>query len=211
MIDYVPVGRVVSGIIRKWSNPPTKKIKKRHECYDRVMKLLYGHHSEYEQWLSDPELKKQMQMNVGYLIQDLIGNLKGHTNFREGHPTGLDGENTLNETRILYEIKVDDHTTNGGSLQECINKLERATEHSDTKPLLIQFFRTKNIAPNSKHSKFLISGEDYLNKYVSPNIGGIEGLISEFELKLTVHKLVSDAIDRICNPYPNSSTTGSFR
>ena len=200
MFDYTPDGSTVLGLIQKWSKKPVVKVKERHECYDRVMKLLYGHHDEYEEWLTDPGMQKQMQMNIGYFIQDLVGNLKGHSNFREGHATGLDGESTLNGAHVLYEIKVDDRTTNSSSLQECINKLEKATDINGAKPLLIQFFRTTKVTPNGKYSRFLIDGEDYLNKCVSADIGGIEGLISTMEIKLAVHKLVSEVIESICTP-----------
>jgi hypothetical protein len=210
MTDYTPDGSTIMEIIRRWSKKPLVKEKERHECYDRFMKLLYGHYDDYEEWLTDPRMQKQMQMNIGYFIQDLIGNLKGHTNFREGHASGLDGENALNNKLILYEIKIDNHTTNSSSLQECINKLEKNARLYNSKPLLIQFFRTKKVSACGKYSEFLIDGNDYLNRYVSKDIGGIEGLISTMETKIAVHKLVSDAIDRICNSYPSSSTTGSF-
>jgi len=197
MSDFLPNEDKVMDIIKERSIRPTKKVKKCHECYDRVMKLLYRDYTDYEKWLTDPGLQKQMQMNIGDFIQDLIGILPGHSNFRKGHPTGLDGENTLNKTRILYEIKVYDHTTNSSSMDECINKLKRATEGTSTQPLLIQFFRTKNITPRGKYSKFLISGDDYLNNYVSPDIGGIDGLISYIERILYVREFIEEILQRV--------------
>jgi hypothetical protein len=188
MTEYLPDGSTILRLIHKWAKPPTKKAKKRPECYTRLMRLLYGHYDEYEQWMKDPELLKQMQMNVGHFIQDLIGNMKGHSNFHEGHPTGLDGESTLHGTHIVYEVKVDDFTTNSSSLQECVNKLQKV---SCTKALLIQFFRMRKVVPGTKHSQYIIDGDEYLNTYVSPEIGGVDGFLSELERNVFVHRLVS--------------------
>jgi hypothetical protein len=157
MTDYTPDGSTVMGLIQKWSKKPVVKVKERHECYDRVMKLLYGHHEDYEEWLTDPGMQKQMQMNIGYFIQDLIGNLKGHTNFREGHASGLDGENILNGAHILYEIKVDDRTTNSSSLQECINKLKRLQSTTALNPCSYSFSERRGLRQTVSTQSFSLT------------------------------------------------------
>ena len=208
MTEFLPSEDKVLEIIKRWSIPPTKKIKTKSENYNRILKVLYGHHLDFEEWLKDPEFKKQMQMNVGYFIQDLIGNMKDHKNYEQGHETGLDGENNL-KNPSKYEIKVDENTTNSSSKDECINKLKRATEGTSTRPLLIQFFREKMPTPRSKYSDIQITGESYLNDHVSIDIGGVNGLITYVERTSYIHKLIEEILQRVIlsNPYPPCSTS----
>lgn len=181
--ELLPSSDVVKELVTRWGRPPEKKSKCRTDKYMRMMELLYGKHENYKQWLKDPGLKKQMEMNLGYFVQACIGNLKNHTNYREGHETGLDGEQVREDgTKILYEVKIDEKTTNDASLKKSIERLQEATtKDPGVKPLLIQFFRQGRISVRNKYRNILISGEDYLNQYVSPSIGGIDGLISHME------------------------------
>jgi hypothetical protein len=196
MTEFLPTEDKVLEIIKRWSNPPTKKIKTKSENYDRILKVLYGHHPDFEKWLKDPELKKQMEMNVGYFIQDLIGNMKDHINYEQGHETGLDGENNI-KNPVKYEVKVDERTTNSSSLDECINKLKRATEGTSTKPLLIQFFREKMPTLRSKYSDIQITGESYINNYISMDVGGVNGLITYLERTSYVHEIIEEILQRV--------------
>jgi len=196
MTEFLPTEAKVVEIIKRWSNPPTKKNKTKSENYNRILQVLYGHHSEFEEWLNDSELKKQMEMNVGYFIQDLIGNMKDHKNYEQGHETGLDGESNV-KNPVKYEIKVDEKTTNSSSLDECINKLKRATEGTSTKPLLIQFFREKMPTLRCKYNDIQITGESYINDYVSVDIGGMNGFITHVERASYVHELIEELLQRV--------------
>ena len=196
MTEFLPTEDKVLEIIKRWSNPPTKKIKTKSENYDRILKVLYGYHPDFEEWLKDPELKKQMEMNVGHFIQDLIGNMKDHINYEQGHETCLDGENNI-KNPVKYEVKVDERTTNSSSLDECINKLKRATEGTSTKPLLIQFFREKMPKLCSKYSDILITGESYINNYISMDVGGVNGLITYLERTSYVHEIIEEILQRV--------------
>ena len=181
--NFLLPGEVVKELVVQWGVPPEKKPKCKTDQYMRMMELLYGRHENYKQWLKDPGLKKQMEMKLGYFVQACIGNLKNHTNYREGHETSLDGEQVREDgTKILYEVKIDERTTNDASLRKSIEQLqEAALKESGVKPLLIQFFRRARISKGNKYRGILISGEDYLNEYVSPTIGGVDGLISHME------------------------------
>lgn len=196
MAEFLPKEDEVLKIIKKWSEPPIKRNKTKTENYNRILKVLYGNHPEFEEWWGDLELKKQMEMNVGYFIQDIIGNLKDHKNYEEGHETGLDGENNI-KIPIKYEIKVDEKTTNSSSKDECISKLKRATEGTGIKPLLIQFFRENAPTQRSKHHDIIITGESYINDYVSLDIGGVNGLITHLERATYIHKLVEEILQRV--------------
>jgi len=189
MSEFLPTEDKVMELIKKWSSPPSKKNNTRPDTYNRILHILYGHYPEFKEWLNDSELKKQMEMNVGYFIQDLIGSLKYHTNYEQGHHTGLDGESNI-KNPIKYEIKVDERTTNSSSKEECINKLKKATEGTTTIPLLIQFFREKMPTPRSAHSDIIITGESYLNNHVSKDIGGVNGLTMYIERTAIVHNFV---------------------
>ena len=167
-------------IINQWSKISPEENKGRDEHYMRVMKILFG--EKAEELLENAEQKAKMEMNVGYYIQDFIGNnLKGHVNYGQSHESGLDGENNLGSEKIIYEIKTGGTTMNSSSLYGCITKLKNATKDNQCKPLLIQFFRKSKITHRGKYADILITGEDYLNKYVSPEIGGVEGLVSYME------------------------------
>lgn len=198
MTEFLPTEDKVLEIIKKWSISPTKRIKTKYksENYDRILKVLYGHHLDFEEWMKDPELRRQIEMNVGYFIQDLIGNMKDHTNYEQGHETGLDGENNI-KNPIKYEVKVNERTTNSSSKDECINKLKRATEGTCVKPLLIQFFREKMPTPRSKYCGIEIAGESYINDYVSEDIGGMNGFITHVERASYVHELVEEILRRV--------------
>jgi|TARA_B110000503_G_scaffold41151_1_gene67705 hypothetical protein len=198
MNDYLPSEATILKLIHKHAKPPTLK-KVKNVGKSRLMDLLYGHYEEYSVWKKHPDLLKQMQMNVGYFIQDIIGNCAGHINYNQGHSTKIDGENTLNAKRVMYEIKVDENTTNDSSLRACINTLKKAEAEHDITPLFIQFFRTNNIIDSNKNKKILISGNDYLNEYVSPSIGGVEGLLSHIDRSAPPCKLTGlDLLSKLC-------------
>lgn len=180
--EYLPSREVLNTIITKWNSVPRSTHKSRSDHYHRMMKVLYGMYPEYTTWLEDPYMRKQMEMNLGNFIQDYIGHLKNHINYNVGHETGLDGCNT-DDTGVFiqYEIKIDENTTNSSSLLKSIEKLQENAEKYGSKPLLIQFFRESKISERTRFKDYLISGEDYLNKYVSPEIGGMEGFVSKTE------------------------------
>jgi hypothetical protein len=180
--SFLPSSDVLEHLVLKWGTPPDTKTKCRTDQYMRMMKILYGRYENYEQWLKEPGMKKQMEMNLGNFVQEYIGNLKNHVNYKTGHETSLDGENVKEDgTKIIYEMKIDEKTTNDASLKKSIERLEGVAKTYKVQPLLIQFFRRSKISEKNKFKDILISGEDYLNKHVSPSIGGIDGLISHIE------------------------------
>jgi hypothetical protein len=182
-MNYLPSREVLDTLIKKWGSEPSTTCKPRSDHYNRVMRILYGTYPEYNKWLENPYMKKQMEMNLGNFIQDYIGNLKNHYNYGTGHETGLDGCNTNDAGLFIqYEMKIDDHTTNSSSLKKSIEKLQENAKKYGSVPLLIQFFRVRKVSDACKFKEYLISGDEYLNKYVSSEIGGIEGLISHMEM-----------------------------
>ena len=183
-MDYLPPQEALTTLIKKCSKKPSDTCKPRSDHYNRAMKILYGAHPEYTKWLEDPYMKKQMEMNLGNFIQEYIGNLKNHSDYGTGHETGLDGCNQSDTGLFIqYELKIDENTTNSSSLKKSIEKLQDNAEKYGSVPLLIQFFRTRKVSSKCKFATYLINGDDYLNKYVSPKIGGIEGLIRHMEMR----------------------------
>lgn len=183
-MNFLPDRDTIENIICRFSNIPNQNEKDDfwNSLKGRAMTILYGRYLEYKQWYEDASLKKKMEMNLGHFIQSIFGNLEHHTDLKIGHPSGVDCENnTPGQPKKLIEIKLDHNTTNSSSLTECINKLLKATEGTETQPLLVQVFRAKPITERHKYSNIIVTGDQYLNEHVSRDIGGMEGLISYLE------------------------------
>lgn len=178
----IPDNEILDSLVEKWSKVPSDIPKTKNNYYLRMMDILYGHEPDYIKWMSDPYKMKQMQMNLGNFIQELIGSLENHTNYGTGHISGLDGCNKNDSTGVYieYEMKIDENTTNSASLEKSIEKLIESSKRTGSKPLLIQFFRTAKISEKNKYKRYLITGDEYLKLY-APEIGGIRGLISAIE------------------------------
>lgn len=184
MSKFLPNRNVVANNIKKFSIIPVKSNNTNFwkTPKGRAMAVLYGRFDTYKTWYEDASMKKVMEMNLGNFMQSVFGSLEFHEDLGVGHPSGLDIQaNVPEKTKKLIELKLDFNTTNSSSLTECINKLKKATDGTDIQPLLVQIFREKPLTERHKYSNIIITGDQYLNEHVSPDIGGLDGLISYLE------------------------------
>lgn len=153
-------------IKNKWAIDPSKEHTKKKEniLKKKTLEILYSKYDNYNDMINSPEMKKRMEMNLGYFMQDIFGSFVNHENYYESHETGLDGFNKKHN--IMYEVKLDANTTNSSSLDACIQKLKAAEKKHGCTGKIIQVFRTTNVTNRNKYSKYIISGDDYIKRYV---------------------------------------------
>jgi hypothetical protein len=62
-MNYLPSREVLDTLIKKWGSEPSTTCKPRSDHYNRVMRILYGTYPEYNKWLENPYMKKQMEIS----------------------------------------------------------------------------------------------------------------------------------------------------
>lgn len=164
----------IKNLIEKYRHPPPEKNEsKKNDLKMRVMKILFGNFDQYEEWLCCNYKRRWMEQKVGEFMQEIFGTLKGHEDLKIGHPSKVD---IKTDNDIFLELKVDAQTMNSDSKHSVNLKLEEL-QKKGYKAFCVQMFRKEKNEPKNNH----MSGNKYLNEYVSKDIGGMEGLINYIE------------------------------
>jgi len=167
---------VMKLIMKHGKEPPDYKISYDTMKY-RVMKVLFGHHNDFEMWLQNPQKNRYMQQKVGDFMQDIFGKIGDNINLGVGDHSGVD---ILTNGNVYIELKIDSQTMNHDSRNGINIKLNRIRK-SGHDAYCVHMFRKQKKEPSGKFDELHMSGEKYINELLSRDIGGIDGLISHIE------------------------------